>query len=104
MAQATTHTQVLALFDQACFSGGREVGMEQEVPAWRIAYKHPKIGHWRLGVYEYRDREMAEDMVTYMNTDRTGTVAVLIPCQTYRTGHGVDTACFSGGREVEDER
>ena len=59
------------------------------IPAWRVAWFHPRHGHWHLATYEYRELEMAEEMVAYLIANM-GMKATLIPCTTESTGHGVD--------------
>ena len=61
------------------------------VPAWRVAWFNWIRDCWQLGMYEYRDRQMADEMVAWMRNDEPRSKAVLIPCQAEKTGHGVDT-------------
>jgi hypothetical protein len=61
-----------------------------EVPAWRVAWFHPRRGHWVLGLYEYRDQTAATALAEWLRGQSAGIKAESIPCVSYQTDHGVD--------------
>jgi hypothetical protein len=64
-----------------------------EVRAWRIAWYHPRAGHWQLGVYEDRNYDNARATAAFLpGWLGEGVKAVLIECVGHRTDHGVEEA------------
>ncbi len=60
------------------------------VRAWRIAWRTPAMGWWKLGMYQYTDRTEAEAAARYLG-EWIGAKTMVIPCSTFITDHGINS-------------